>query len=395
MMNWSDYRKEIDAIKIKDTKKERWILNIENAQERKEHKFHTRRYAVVGACLLLIISGYLMFSPYKINQSIKKPNEVKQDFKELPKIAITQNNVVGFGFAGVMLPDASYFGKGNPILDYSNKTLPVYRNGYLTDGRDTILKGAMKEEQIDKIIEDYRKIFHFSEKAEKIMRFDNFVEAHYKEGNINVNHRGEAEISIKKEQLKDKNLDFTASNQEEAEKVALRFANYFKEELGLTNPKPNISCRFDNTREQKWNYSIYDEKKTIEDTIFSYSFRKVGFDYSETYINVIISFTPVEEKLGDYPIISIDKARSLFMEGQYISNSLPPAQGADIAFMEIVYLDDPTFEYLSPYYKVYAEMEDGLIIPIEGMKDYGIYYIPAISSEYLDIRLPDTSLTFN
>ncbi|MGX8852593.1 hypothetical protein [Amedibacillus sp. YH-ame10] len=392
MMNWSDYRKEIDTIKMKESKKEEWILNIENAQE---HKFHTRRYALVGACLLLIISGYLMFSSFKENQSIEKPNEVKQSFKELPKIAITQNNVVGFGFAGVMLPDASYFGKSNPILDYSNKTLPVYKNGYLTDGRDTILRGELKEEQIDKIIEDYRKIFHFSEKAEKIMRFSTFVEAHYKEGNINVNHRGEVEIYIKKEQLKDKNLDFTASNQEEAEKVALKFANYFKEELDLTNPKPNVSCRFDNTREQKWNYSIYDEKKTIEDTIFSYSFRKVGFNDSESYINVVIGITPVEEKLGDYPIISIDKAKSLFMEGQYISNSLPPAQGADITFMEIVYLDDPTFDYLSPYYRVYAEMEDGLIIPIEGMKHYGIYYIPAISSTYLDLKLSDTSLTFH
>lgn len=394
-MNWNDYRKEIDTIKMKDSKKEEWILKIKNAQEQKEHKFHTRRYALVGACLLLIISGYLMFSSFKENQSIKKPNEVKQAFKELPKISITQNNVGGFGFAGVMLPDASYFGKSNPILNYSNKTLPVYKNGYLTDGKDTILRGGLKEEQIDKIIEDYRKMFHFSEKAEKIMRYSTFVETHYKEGNINVDNRGGVVIYIKKDQLKDKNLDFTASNQEEAEKVAMKFANYFKEELGLTNLKPNVSCEFDNSREQKWYYSIYEEKKTIEDTIFAYSFRRFGFDDSETYISVVIGITPIEEKLGDYPIISIDKAKSLFMEGQYISNSLPPAQGADIAFMEIVYLDDPTFDCLSPYYRVYAEMEEGLIIPIEGMKHYGIYYIPAVSSEYLNIKLPDLSLTFD
>ncbi|MBQ8333146.1 MAG: hypothetical protein IJX93_05175, partial [Clostridia bacterium] len=43
-----------------------------------------------------------------------------------------------------------------------------------------------------------------------------------------------------------------------------------------------------------------------------------------------------------------------------------------------------TDRYVMPYYKFYVRIEEGDNCNFEGEKMWAIYYVPAVSSEYLD-----------
>ena len=58
----------------------------------------------------------------------------------------------------------------------------------------------------------------------------------------------------------------------------------------------------------------------------------------------------------------------------------------EIAYSELVYLDDESLDYFLPYYKFYVpvEYEDDYFTKHQiSLKEYGAFYVPAIESKYL------------
>ena len=99
--------------------------------------------------------------------------------------------------------------------------------------------------------------------------------------------------------------------------------------------------------------------------------------------------------LGDYPVITLDKAQEMLIEGKYlttvpadfIKNGVISAE--DIALGELVYRCSSGLDkYFMPYYRFYVELD----FDSDGGKDYGAFYVPAVSEEYLsDLTVWDGS----
>lgn len=90
-----------------------------------------------------------------------------------------------------------------------------------------------------------------------------------------------------------------------------------------------------------------------------------------------------EEKVGDYPLISLQEAEDMMASGSYISN-VPakfPEEGI-IAAVDLVYLDWTSQPYLIPYYLFYVELTDPMFTRENGLKTFGLYYVPAIDPAY-------------
>lgn len=91
--------------------------------------------------------------------------------------------------------------------------------------------------------------------------------------------------------------------------------------------------------------------------------------------------------MGDYPIISEGEARNKLLSQDYISN-VPSEYLKDgliyednIKAVSFEYRND---EYTLPYYCFYVEL-DYDFNAVEGLKTYGMFYVPAVEDQYLEI----------
>lgn len=141
------------------------------------------------------------------------------------------------------------------------------------------------------------------------------------------------------------------------------------------------------------NYIIYDKKSGHNDRFENYIEFIPNDDGDLT--SIIISFPLAgKEYLGDYPIISEEEAKTVLLSQSYISN-VPTEYLKDGKIYEedvkAVSLDYRSDEYTLPYYCFYVEL-DCEFNEVEGLKHYGMFYVPAIEEQYLDeVELYDGS----
>ena len=136
---------------------------------------------------------------------------------------------------------------------------------------------------------------------------------------------------------------------------------------------------------------------TPEEQIVSYNFRSVMFapdDEGELMVIWLENPLCCAEYMGDYPIITAEKAQEMLLDGKFIT-TVPIDYATDgkitenaIAKVELIYRTGNDACYL-PYYRFYVELSDDWHGEwAEGMKDFGAFYVPAISEEYLtDVTL--------
>ena len=65
-----------------------------------------------------------------------------------------------------------------------------------------------------------------------------------------------------------------------------------------------------------------------------------------------------------------------------------------IAKEELVYRTGNANEIFMPYYRYYIELKESGVEMADGLKLYGVYYVPAVSAEYL-VDFPIWDGTFN
>ena len=96
--------------------------------------------------------------------------------------------------------------------------------------------------------------------------------------------------------------------------------------------------------------------------------------------------------MGDYPIISVDEARSILLGGGELPGTLETLRGEDIVGVELLYRINEYDEYFVPYYCFYSEVSEALgdVIP-EGDRAYTWHYVPAVDPQYLSVYTSDGS----
>lgn len=174
---------------------------------------------------------------------------------------------------------------------------------------------------------------------------------------------------------------------------AMELIQYLEEEyndlLGFENVADDCRIEYDLTGKRSLFYSAYNVAVEEPASITEYCFQNVSFYGDENGLSLIRygDVRVAAEYLGDYDIISEEEARQRLEEGKYISVMLTEQDviggefsDENIMLVELTYRTGSTCQYYQPYYCFYVEIESN----VEGIKNYGTFYVPALTGEDLE-----------
>ena len=196
--------------------------------------------------------------------------------------------------------------------------------------------------------------------------------------------------------------EYTAEN--EAKTTIGTLLEKYASLLNVDEPVIYTWCDYTFTGEQLRRYFVYEDDTDPVQKILNYNFCLIGLTPSEeggelsnvSFQNNLSS----TNKIGDYPIITSDAAREMLLNGEYIT-TVPSEYLHDtgiseemIAKEELVYRTENVNEIFMPYYRYYIELKESGLEMADGLKLYGVYYVPAVSAEYL-VDFPIWDGSFN
>lgn len=396
----------------------------------------------VAACLCLIIAGIFAVSssfsdrsplPIDPEQTTASTDILNGEVtlgddtvNSLPVLSIDENSLFGgaMGFEGLMYYDISEAENGNPWNEETElETLPVYKNlGFSYHGVQNYLES---DEMVARVKETAELLgieitdWDFGTVFSQIGENEFLDETTYAEGaNADVIIRafanGNVFINYEKARELPDSINFThKSTTHEDGLVALEYlSGEYAEFMNYTETE----CITFNG-----NYNIYGEQGIRDYIIYEGS-----GDYAEDIINYNLNYTEFvpefggeqgeldtgnlgsvkrydhlvcAEKVGDYPLISVDEAEKLLFSGIYLTSVPHDIVETDIvAKVELVYTKGVTSQYFMPVYKFYIPLsgrENGHNFDrSNGLITFGIYYVPAISGEYI-ADMPTSAGRFN
>ncbi len=361
-----------------------------------------KRIMAVAACLALIITAVSAILVYDKGSSPK-----------LPKLTVMQNLNGAAGFEGLMAYDISQIANNNPWKEKTGfSSLPVYRNTFDYDensdnpwavsGHVDKLKGLIidtakrfkidadelifsddaQNEQEKKAYEE--KFAAVGEKAPATLFEPTQIIAENDKIKLSANVSMTVSVSFKNPIALPKS--YSLSDYSSCVNTAEYLKNEYKDIIAMKNPVIDVyggDYSFDGDR-IAYGIRFYESDENSQTEFINYSFFTAEFFFDEQENLVSISFynPDLSQKLGDYPIITASKAKELLESGDYISDVPDEYPGEKyIAKTELVYQTDPRLEVFMPYYKFYAEMPK--MKTDDGLKTYGIYYVPAVDGEYI------------
>ncbi len=340
------------------------------------------RWVAAAACFALIIAGTLSVN-FMAN-------------KNLPVIELGIDNAGGMSFEGYFLKNADEFLCDNP---WNNQLLPsklpVYSN-IAFDEKGTPC--ALSEKQLEEIIgiaarksgttvtnviksyaselyPDYEKDFVYAINAETA------------DGSIIANAAGGLTVSFNNPIPLP--FEFDNGNRSHAVKAVEYFSNSFSGLISgfidFEKPAFAVSYEYDVYGKINGKYIAYDSADDRIGDILNYNIQHAEFRLDENgnllSVHISNSFCGVE-KIGDYPVISANKAKSELINGNYISSVPYDYPGEDyIAGVELIYKNGRR-ESIAPYYRFIVELPEAPSLNSE-IKNYGAYYVPAIREKYI------------
>ncbi len=393
------------------------FLNEVN-QVAQKHQVKIKKFTVtaaVAACLAIIIALTSIFAGLKNNT----PKTQK-----LQKIDITFD-FGGGGMGGESAYNISEITNNNPWNeDMKIETMPLYLNYTDTDDKENIRTYSDVKKMRDKIYEIANRL---GIKKENVEISDNYLSETQIEDAINkyalmgkdlpedfyIPNRliGKYEnieievdsshysITFKPSQKLPDNYKFNYyTNLEDAKKTGEYLLNKYKHLLDMKNPTLDIKGGDYNVYiQQSHRINVFDNFGSIQEKIFNYSLKNVNFSSDEQngLSGIYMYYTNEPKKVGDYPIISVQKARELLLDGKYFTDSIPENVSEDkIKRVELIYRNAPWEKYNIPYYRFYVELSERSPFEIEnGLNSYGSYYVPAIEDKYF-ANVPEWSMDF-
>lgn len=181
---------------------------------------------------------------------------------------------------------------------------------------------------------------------------------------------------------------FTDPYGEEAEKTLSYLYDRFKNLLQFENPVLNTYNS--TTTGEGVAYHIYNGSEDITESIVNYNLANASLWIGDgkLYSIGLSNLLCMSEFIGDYPIISAEKAWELLLGGSYLKR-FPDSflKGGkiyeeDVKEMELIYTNAGDDEYFKPYYHFYVELDP----PFPELEDetlYGDVYVPAVEAEYI------------
>lgn len=432
-MKKSDYYQMINKIKATDTLKNNIIekmkdevrkdkLEVTKRKKNQRYKVWIPVTAALGIILILlfwqskrnnVFNNNVIENTPNNNEVESNPNNNTEVAANLPKLRIS-NEVGGMGFEGYMAYSIDELENGNPwAVDSDIKTLPVFKNkSPLVSGYPLVNLSADEMIEKAKEIATLMKInineIYTSPTKEQLEAYENksgekqddtpYEAIALGDGvTINVGTSGDIRIMFEPgiELPSEFNFTFTDTTKEEAKEVLSYLTKKYSNLINMKVPTEKLSGHYTFDGDQMYNYDIYESEGDLTSKILNYNFNNVSFapnDDGELWI-IDIDKKDITEKLGDYPIITVDQAKKLLLEGNYITTA--PENVSDeklIESVELIYRTGAYDEVFMPYYKFLVELTSEK--QSNGLKTFGAFYVPAVEGKYIE-NMPKWEGQFN
>jgi hypothetical protein len=168
------------------------------------------------------------------------------------------------------------------------------------------------------------------------------------------------------------------------QKTAKYLRRTYKKVMNMKKPKFKMDNFGFSQKNVIW---FYEADGDLTEQIVNYSFKNVRFYGNEDGLlsGINIHQYDLSQKIGDYPVISLDEAKELLVAGYYYGGNAPnywsgPGEFPKSYFLgleyvqkvELLYLPDDSHNIYLPFYAFYVD---------------SCYYVPAIAPQYI-INMP-------
>lgn len=373
---------------------------VNDAALRKAKKNAWPRWAAIAAAFALVAVSFLNFSK---NLSI----DGKQN---LPMLVIEENTSEGMGYEGCMAYDITELVNANPWSETAELyTLPVYKNP-LSFGENFFVSGVDLEGMKALLLEVAERLgmdtgaleVSITPDDEERTEIEKKMGTEIPEGSFDPSTKVIAEMDGVRIEV-DTSMIATiwfepaialpegynfhlGTSYADVSAAAGYLEENYRNLLKMEEPEINIwGGDYTTYGEQQYDVSFFDKAGDLTEQIINYNFNQVHFycnENREVYLARIYQ-PDLSDKVGDYPIISEKEATKLLLDGSYFTTVPYEMPGREyIAKTELVYRTQIFEKYFMPYYRFYVELPEDEME--DGMKNYGVYYVPAVRGEYID-----------
>ncbi|MDO5095823.1 MAG: hypothetical protein Q4D65_04610 [Peptostreptococcaceae bacterium] len=403
------------------------LLTISEKEHRRKNVMLKITAAVACLCLLVLSLQHFIQIPKKETAAenppiLQTPKEVDKDERQNPKDSDEESQMPeevndenlpvislmserffdGMGYAAIehYHIDQSYIqGPWNPSIKIEK--LPVYRNlqfnkaeGYIPVGVERkVLLSELKNLE-NKLGIQTKNLKFESYASDAPANKANYLKAKYDDEKleIEIESNGSKRLHYEKKIIPEGyNFYQNTLSQLDAEKSLDYLAERYAFLTGFKNPKKATFGDYNLHAEFSREYYLYDEGQDVAESIVNYNLKRASFSPSDrdepsAYIS-LDDYTKSLELVGNYPVISRQKASKLLRLGKYVSSvPYPVTSKSEIAAIDIDYVTVPYIEYWIPFYCFYVKLPqeslDGKSTDWR-LQSYGIYYVPAIPSKYI------------
>ena len=330
--------------------------------------------------------------------------EFPENTGELPIIHTQNGETGGMGFEGFWAYDVSELLDGNPSRENCEFTkLPVF----IEPSNEIYSHGDFPVYTMDEMEERLKDIAGLltDEEFTPVDRHPNGDYYKAKAGDISLSmYAYSSRIYIEFEYpiaLPNEYDICDTTDRDHAVRSLQYLGEKYKNIIRMDDPTPIVFTDFSIYNEPLTTFALYDNSEDPLTALINYNLRKVYF-YGGKNLSTISVYDDYDYKefAGMYPVISYEEAYDKLIGGDYYTTVweeeyLPDGINTDeIFFTGISYKRTADYKYTLPYYRflveLHAERTDENALS-EGMKEYGAFYVPAVSPDYLVIENEDVA----
>lgn len=363
--------------------------NILEQSETAKKKINWMKWGAVAACLCLVIGGGIFWRAH-----------FRTGPGGLPMLRVQDNTQGGMGFEGVLCYNIDEIDNGNPWReDMTFSSLPVFENRAYHPAGEPV---GLDEAVVLKRLEAACAALGLESADTKYERSGTRVTSIEMEANgmtVTAEANGTVTVDFEEGLALPEELRFTwyDTSSQEAQETMAYFARQFAQLLNFEEPEVVLSGSYImwNDYDQAGNYlqevrfereyMLYEGMGNETERLLNYKMRYARFypdDEGRLSLIRIYDALSCADKLGNYPIITPAEAREALLRGNYITSAPYAIENETLVQqVELVYRSSALEQTLMPYYRFYVELPD--MRREDGPTDFGAYYVPAVSPEYI------------
>ncbi len=307
-----------------------------------------------------------------------------------PMLSVAQRTNDGAGTGWVTVASIDELINANPWnAEMKLSTLPVYKNP-LNDENYPLLSGGDTKKMRARLLEVVEKLGWDSDALTFAENEWGELTAKVSGATVFVGQALNVSVSFLPAISLPERYDFSHEGPYDEADLVDCLKTEYADFLGMKDPQTKVSELIsDFYPPRTYSIDFFDGAGGGAESFLNYHFEQVSFDCNAagTLYSIGIPQPDRSHKVGDYPIVSPEKATELLGQGCYLTAVQDEFPGVDkIGKVELVYRTGEWNEYFMPYYCFYVEMPETEGQP--GEKDYGMYYVPAVEGKYI-ADMPD------